>query len=278
MLGEQVPPAVTVVIPVWDDYVEFLPDAVDSVRRDAPGVPIVVVDNASQVPVPRLAGTAVVEASGRLSIGGVRNLGLAQVETEYVVMLDADDKVLPGTLEFLWERLEADPSLAVCASSIVEGDTGKRHRTPRRFVPHLSRWRRTFAFAHCVWSLYPIQGCSMLRTAPARESGGYADANWGDDWVLAVSLAFRGRIQVSERLSLYYRHTPDSVWRRGHPARELVASAGLVRARLRSDSAVPSWARALLPLIHVLQLFAVFALRPVYLAARGVRQLGSGTP
>ena len=264
--------SITVVIPVWDDYVAFLPDAVDSITRDAPDAAVVVVDNASRVTVPELPGTSVVRAPQRLSVGAARNLGVWRARTEYIVVLDADDKLLEGTLGFLESRMRADDSLSACATSLLEGDTGRRHRTPRRFVPALSRLRRVFALAHCVWSLYPIQGCTLMRTEQVRAAGGYADAGWGDDWVLAVSLAFRGRIEVHRRLGLIYRGTQGSLWRTPKRSSELVASARLVRDRIRSDPAAGRGVKAALPLLAALQLAAVYVLRPAFLAARRLRR------
>src|SRR3954452_14939804 len=147
---------VTVVIPVWDDYVAYLDAAVGSVRQAEPDASIVVVDNASATPVTPPAGTSLVRANHRLSVGAARNLGLDQVATEYVTVLDADDQLLPGALPFLRSRLDADPSISVSATSIVDGRTGRRHRVPRRPAAWLARWRRTFALLDCVWSLVPI--------------------------------------------------------------------------------------------------------------------------
>src|SRR4051812_11396853 len=93
--------AVTVVIPVWDSYVEFLGDAVESVRRNNPNAPIVVVDNASSTPVPQLSASTVVRSPRRLSVGAARNLGLEQVTTQFVVFLDADDMLLEGAIEHM---------------------------------------------------------------------------------------------------------------------------------------------------------------------------------
>jgi glycosyltransferase involved in cell wall biosynthesis len=256
--------SVTVVIPVWDEYVRFLPEAVTSVRADDPETPILVIDNASAEPVVALDGTRVVRAPRRLTVGAARNLGIDEVDTPFVLILDADDLLLPGALQFLVSRISADPEASLCATSIVEGDTGERHRTPRPFVFRLARWPRLFACAHSVWSLVPIQGCAIFRTAEVRDAGGYADADWGDDWVLAVSMAFRGRVEVSERLGRYYRATADSVSRRPRSAEELSASARLVRERIRSDRGVPGWARAALPLIAIAQLAAVRVIRPAY--------------
>src|SRR3954452_1431766 len=174
---------VTVVIPVWDDYVEFLPDAVESVRRDAPDVPIVLADNASATKLPELDRCELVRSDERLTVGAARNLGLERVATEYVVFLDADDMLLEGTLEFLRGRIARDPALSISAVSILDGATDERHRTPRRFVLRIVRRRRVFALAHSVWSLLPIQSCAILRTADVREAGGYPDAHLGDDWV-----------------------------------------------------------------------------------------------
>jgi glycosyltransferase involved in cell wall biosynthesis len=260
--------SVTVVIPVWDGYVQFLPEAVASVVDDAPGVPIVVVDNASRVPVPELPGTELVATATRLTVGGARNVGLDAVATEYVVVLDADDKLLPGALELMRSRFAADPALALCVTSILDAGTGQRHRAPRGFVKRLARRPLLLAVLNCVWSLFPIQGCAMARAAQAREAGGYGDAEWGDDWVLAVSLAFRGRVVVSDHLGRWYRATPDSVSDRSRASRDFVTSAHLVRDRLRVDPAVPPGIRALLPALALVQLFAVFVARPVYRALR----------
>jgi glycosyltransferase involved in cell wall biosynthesis len=207
-----------------------------------------------------------VRVGERLSAGAARNMGLERVDTEYVVFLDADDMLLDGTLEYLHSRIAADPSLTLSATAILDGETGERHRSPRRFVRRLVRRRLLFALADSVWSLLPLQGCAILRATQVREAGGYADANWGEDWVLAATLAFHGRVELSDRLGRLYRPTPNSLWRRPRGTRELVESAHRVRARLRSDPAVPGWVRAILPAIGLLQLAAIYLLRPAYLA------------
>jgi len=264
------PGDVTVVIPVWDRYVEFLPAAVESVRRTARDTPIVVVDNASAVQLPALGCCEIVKAPSRLSVGAARNLGLEQVESEYVVFLDADDMLLDSALEFMLSRIAADPQVAIAAMSILDGATGERHRTPRRFAMRVARWRRSFALANSIWSLLPIQGCAIMRTEQARDAGGYPDADFGDDWVLGVSLAWRGRVEVSERLGRYYRLTEGSITGRIWDAQQLRGNARLVRARIRRDPGVPAWARALIPAIALLQLFAIFLARPAYGAIRAL--------
>jgi glycosyltransferase involved in cell wall biosynthesis len=270
--------SITVVIPVWDRYVSYLEAAIDSVRRDAPDARIVVVDNASTLPVIPAPGVSLVRAPRRLSVGAARNLGLDHVATKYVALLDADDEFLPGTLDFLRSRLDSDSTVSVSATSAIDSATGRRHRFPKRPVARLTRWRRLFALLHSIWSLYPIQGCSLLRTAQVRDAGGYPDVDWGDDWVLAVSLAFRGRVELHERPGRRYRDNPGSLWRGGREPGELARSTRLVRQRLRDDRGVPTWARRSVPLIAVLQLVALHVLRPAYVAAQRLRSGARQTP
>jgi glycosyltransferase involved in cell wall biosynthesis len=258
----------TVVIPVWDDYVELLEDAVQSVLRSAPQTPIVIVDNASSAPVPEIEGCEIVRSSRRLSEGAARNLGLEQVEGDFVLFLDADDLLLDGALPSMHARIAADPELAVAACSILDAETGERHRSPRRLALRLVRWKRTFALANSIWSLLPIQGCAVLRTEQVREAGGYADADLGEDWDLAVSLAWRGRVEISEGLGRYYRPSEGSTARRARSPAELRTTARRVRRRLRRDRAVPVWAKLMLPIVAVLQLAAIHLLRPIYQVSR----------
>ncbi len=268
--------AVTVVIPVWDGYVRFLAEAVASVREATPEAAIIVVDNSSDVEVPAHPGCSIVRTPERYSVGAARNFGLERVKTDYVLVLDADDRLLPGTLELLLERMDRDPGVSLCATAILDDETGRRHRTPRRFVRRFAARRRLFALADAIWSLVPIQGCALMRVVDVRAAGGYADASWGDDWVLAVSLAHRGRVELHEHLGRFYRSHPESISRQTRASADLATSARLVRERLRSDPAVSRMTKALLPLIAGLQLAAVYVARPVYLAARRLPLGSSG--
>ena len=258
----------TVVIPVWDaPYVEYLPRAVASVHGQDPTVPIVVIDNASAVEVPELAGTTVVRSPRRLSAGAARNLGLQHIGTEYVIYLDADDELADGALATLHDGIAADPHLAAFVMSVIEADTGRRHRFPRRIAFALSRSPRLFALATAIWSLYPTQGCAIVRSDWVREAGGYADLIRGEDWILAVSLAFRGPVRLDRRPGRIYHRRNESLLGGGLSISDIRLAHRCIRDRLRQDPAVAGWARALLPLIACLQ-FLVTLIVPVYRAAR----------
>lgn len=250
----------TIVVPVWDDYVPgWLDEALDSLRAQDSSAPIVVVDNASEVTLPRLEGVSVVRAPRRLTLGQARNLGLARVKTPYVVAWDADDVMLPGTLSFLEHAIGSDPRLAAFATAIVEHSSGERHRWPRRWVAAAVRAPAAFALLDSVWSLYPTTGATIMRTELARAAGGFGDGVGGEDWCLGVSLAFRGRIGWSEAPGRVYRLHDRSMRMRHTTRRHLRRKARNVRHRIRADAGIPGWARRMLPLIALGQSGALAA-------------------
>jgi glycosyltransferase involved in cell wall biosynthesis len=258
-------PDVAVVIPVWDSYVSFLQEAIASVREQGVEAELIVVDNASAEPLPVLTGARVVRSAVRLSTGAARNVGLKSVTAPLVVFLDADDLMLPGTLARLLAGLRDGD--AAFAMAIVDGDTGGRHRAPRRLAYLLARAPRVFALANTVWSLLPTQGATIMRTADARAAGGYGDRSQGEDWALGAALAWRGRVRLTKEPGLVYRWRFDSPGREGAEA-DLLDNARALRERLRADSGVPAVARLVLPVIAAAQWAAVAVVRPVVRRAR----------
>lgn len=113
-------PSVTVVVPAYN-YGRFLSDCAGSVmaQRDV-DVELLIIDDGSTDNTPSV--TAKLAASdARISVirhepndGQIPsvNEGLARVETEYVVKLDADDMLAPGSLARATALLEAHPRLS----------------------------------------------------------------------------------------------------------------------------------------------------------------------
>src|SRR4051812_22514879 len=252
---------VSVVIPVWDRYVdEFLPEALESLRAQDTQAELLVVDNASTVPVPALEGVRLVRAPERLTVGGARNLGLQTADTPFVVFWDADDVMPPGTLTTMRDRLRRTPEAVAVATAILEGPS-EPHHWPRPIARPLARRPTLFALVHAVSALFPTTGGVMMRTETARAAGGFGDTDGGDDWVLGVSLAFRGRVLLDPHAGRIYRHWAGSLSSRWRPVPHLVEHSRAVRRRLRSDPAVPACMRSLSPALAPAHLLVIFALR-----------------
>lgn len=228
------------------------------------------VDNASEDPIDAIEGAEVMRTSARLTVGGARNLGLERVETPYVVFWDADDLMLPGTLAHLEARMAAEPAAVAVAAAILEDEPRVPHRWPRPWTYPLTRARVLFAVAHCAWSLFPTTGSTIMRTAAVREAGGYADANSGEDWVLGVSLAFRGRVLLDPRPGRVYRRHPGSLWESRRSREYLLLHARAVRERIRRDPGIPRSVRRALPAIAAAQLLAIDGVRPAVNLARAL--------
>lgn len=234
----------TVVLAVWDDYAgPSLKLALRSLDAQDTAFALVLVDNASRSALPSPEPARIVRSKVRLTLGAARNLGLEQVSTPYVLFWDADDEMLPNTLQRLEGRLDADPGVVAFGMAIQEQPSGRRHRWPRRYLAQVARFPRMLSALEPVWAQFPTTGATIIRTQAARESGGFADADSGEDWCLGVSLAFRGRIGWSEEPGRIYRLHPESMWARHLTVSHQRQHAKAVRERLRTDPGVPGWIR-----------------------------------
>jgi glycosyltransferase involved in cell wall biosynthesis len=266
--GSTAAPVVTVVIPAWSGYGGApLREAVASLWAQEVPIEVVVVNNASTVPLAEVPGCRVVTLDERRSLGAARNAGLEHVKTPYVVFWDADDVMLPGTLARLLRALEDNPDAVAACPAIVDGDTGRLRHWPRKSTRALAPHPSLFAWVNCVWSLFPATG-SRLRSVAVRDAGGFADTDSGDDRALAASLGFRGRVVIDPHRGRWYGRTAGSVSSGWRAFPHVWHNAGMARRRMAEDPAVPGWARASRPLVAVAQLAILCLVRPL---ARGLR-------
>jgi glycosyltransferase involved in cell wall biosynthesis len=248
-------PLLTVVVPVWDEYVRFLPDCLAHIRsQDGVEPRVLVVDNASTVDLPDLPdGVALTRLPTRIAAGPARNAGLALVTTPYVCFVDADDIPLPGTFRFCIERLERRPDVVACATASLAWDAETNERAamdwPRRHVYRLVRHRHVFALYMLGRCALPLTTRTILRTETARDAGGFGGGNLAEDWTLGAALAFRGTVELHHRPGHLYRQHAGSLFRRVHSAIAYDEALRELRLRLRSDPAVPAWVKAALPLV-----------------------------
>jgi glycosyltransferase involved in cell wall biosynthesis len=111
---------VAVVIPCFNQA-HFLAEAIESViAQTHPNVEIVVVDDGSRDNTVEVAGrypgVRCVSQENR-GLAAARNRGLEEAETEFVVFVDADDRLLPEAIESGLRELRAEPGAAMAAGA-----------------------------------------------------------------------------------------------------------------------------------------------------------------
>src|SRR3954447_6813501 len=250
---------IAVVIPCHDDGVT-LEEAVESVRAQDVPPEIVVVDDGSTDPATAKALERVEAAGARVlrqvnqGPAPARMAGLRATSAEYVLPLDADDRLLPGALRRLRDALDRNP-LAVAAWGSA------RHFGGLDFVQHslptLDAWQLTYQNHLPLSALYRRE--AVLRAGGWRLDGGY------EDWDLWLTLAERGFEGVGIRaVTGEYRVRPGSrisrsssrhgercaTIRKRHP--RLYAE----RRRHRRTSPAPRMLKLALPVIDALPLAA----------------------
>ena len=248
----------TVVIPVWDQYVLTVRDAVESVIDQGAHAAVIVVDNASSELLPVLPpGVDIMRLPERLSAGAARNAGLSQVRTEFVLFLDADDIVLEGTLRLLLSRMTARPALSACACSVLAWNATTGQVRPLEFPSDrtrlVARWPRGYHLYAAMANRMPTTGCVIMRTVTAVNAGGFTDSDFAEDWALNIGLAFRGPIEFLRSHGRLLRVHAQSLRARPRSRAEVARAFELVRRRVKGDPAAPVSVRlgfSLLALYH----------------------------
>jgi cellulose synthase/poly-beta-1,6-N-acetylglucosamine synthase-like glycosyltransferase len=203
-------PELTIVIPVWDQHTRLLPRCLNAIHAERIDARLIVVDNASELPVDVPGAASRIALTGRRSIGGARNAALAYVATPYVVFADADDEIVPGSLVRSLELLRLHPQAAgVIGRSIVVEDARhrRRGRTPHTAFRLASRYTPGIAPLFWLTAFQCSITSTVLRTAAVRAAGGFPDTDIAEDWQLAARLARRGHlICLDDPVRIYHRH------------------------------------------------------------------------
>lgn len=203
-------PRLSVIIPCHNDG-DYLIDAVASVQRNAPeNTELIVVDDGSTQPRTRDILAALREAGHRVieqphtGLSAARNTGIAASTGEYLLPLDADNRLLPGFAADAMATLDADP-----AAGVVYGDRREfGARSGDIIVPE-------FDLPTMLWSNY-IDACAVMRRSVWNDIGGFdlAFTDW-EDWDFWLGAAKRGwRFVHLPRPTFEYRIRPDSLHQR----------------------------------------------------------------
>ena len=182
-------PRVAVIVPCFNDG-RTLPEAAHSVRESEP-IELVVVDDGSTDPRTKRVlediqseGVRVVHHERNRGLIEARMTGLASTSAPFVLPLDADDCLAPGTLGAMADALEADPGAVACFGDYEEFG---EHQIVRAVPEGLDPYRVAYT------NEYPVT--SMFRRSVLEELDGWrfeGELVSYEDWHLWMKLAGRG--------------------------------------------------------------------------------------
>ncbi len=198
---------VSVIAPCYDDGL-FLIEAVASVERHAPdGCELLIINDGSKEPrtveileILRTAGYHVIDQQNQ-GLAAARNRGIKAARGQYVLPLDADNRLRPGFVEAAVEVMDGSQKVGV-----VFGD--RWEFGARSGLCKIDE----FDIEKLLWRNY-IDACTVLRKKLWSELGGYdpAFSIW-EDWELWLRAARRGWFfHRLDQVTFDYRVRPNSL-------------------------------------------------------------------
>lgn len=226
-------PVVSIVIPCHNQG-RFLGEAIErALRQTYPRVDVLVVDDGSTDETARVVsehpGVGYVRQE-RQGAAVARTRGLRASRGEFVIFLDADDRLLPDAVAAGLDHFEAHPACAFVTGHVrVMTEDGSPIGVPPQEHPET-----TFLalLAHnYIWT----PGAVMYRRSALDEIGAFDPSAGGSaDYELNVRIARRFSFSCHHRVVLEYRQHPANMSR---DAAHMLRSAMLVRRRQRTHVA-----------------------------------------
>ncbi|MFC1831092.1 glycosyltransferase family 2 protein [Thermodesulfobacteriota bacterium] len=211
-------PAVSVIIPCYNQGA-FLREAVESVRSQTfEDLEIIIVDDGSDdEQTDRICaaqeglGIRVIRTANQ-GLASARNNGIAESKGQYILPLDADDKIAPEYLSEAVEILDSDNQIGIvyCQARLFGAVEGDWH-LPDYSLDEMLKDNIIFCTA-------------LFRKSDWQISGGYDPAmvhGW-EDYDFWLSLIGRGlKVHRLEGKYFFYRVSPDSMVRSKEKAQKI---------------------------------------------------------
>ena len=231
---------VSVVIPCYNQA-HFLSEAIESVLAQSyPHFEIVVVDDGSTDDTPKVAArypaVRCIRQDNR-GLSAARNAGLGCSEGEYVVFLDADDRLLPEALEVGLECFDANPECAfVCGlyRRIAADGSFLFDRKRRHVVKSVGEIRtRRDVYAALLHRNYIIMHATvMYRRTVFASVGGFDDSLGAcEDYDLYLRIARKFPVHNYDKVVAEYRQHGGNMT--SNPALMLSSSVTALRSQRR---------------------------------------------
>lgn len=208
-------PRLSIIVPCYN-YGAYLPEtlrSIDAAGRD--DIEVIVIDDGSTDPltqevVSQLKGDRLtVIRQKNAGLAAARNVGFAAAKADYVLPVDADNRIHPAYIERGISILDADVTVGV-----VYGDA-------QYFGAKTTRWKMgKFDFERLLEWNY-IDACAVVRRKVWEQNGGYDGAmpRMGlEDWDMWLGAASRGwKFVYVPEILFDYRVMPGSMIARANP-------------------------------------------------------------
>ncbi|WP_010221551.1 glycosyltransferase family 2 protein [Pseudomonas donghuensis] len=205
---------ISVVVPTYN-YARVLPRALDSVLRQwADDLELIVVNDGSKDET--LAVLAGYEArypqmrvidQANAGAAAARNKGIAQARGRYVLLLDADDELMPTAIAVLRETLQANPDVGMVLGGQISvyPDGCERLRLP---TPVPQAPARDLARQYLLQKRISVSHCCTLFARELLLRRPYPEAlRTGEDIPVFAYLVVNARVAVTnEPLARIYKH------------------------------------------------------------------------
>jgi glycosyltransferase involved in cell wall biosynthesis len=196
---------VSVVIPCYNTA-SFLQEAIQSVRSQTyQRTELIVVDDGSSDDTSDVAssypGICLIRQQNQ-GVSAARNAGLGQSRGDYVVFLDADDRLLPDAVDVGVRCLESHPACAFVSGKVrLAAQDGSILRIPDE--PRIEKDHYLTLLKNCyIWTPSAV----MFRTRVLTSVGGFTVTLSGAaDWDLYLRLARRLAVLSHPHLVAEYR-------------------------------------------------------------------------
>lgn len=242
MLEESERPLVTVVIPCYNQA-HFLPDSLGSVLAQThPQLEIIVVDDGSSDSTAEVAGRyervrCVRQANQGLS--GARNTGFQVSRGEYLMFLDADDRLTPVAAEAHLRCFAQHPEAGFVVGTIdLITKEGSYLRSPRWPDASANHYEQLLKANHVANTIAVMFRRSVLETVGEFDTSLPASEDY--DMLLRVARSFPG-VHHGEVVAQYRRHSSnmsrDGVLMLGTMHRVLQAQVPFVKGNPRLEAA-----------------------------------------
>lgn len=206
---------IAVIVPCYK-YAHYLKECVDSIRRQTyPVTEIIVVSDGSPddtVAVCKELGVRCVEKENG-GLASARNAGIRETACEYIMCLDADDKLVPGAIEEHVKILDDEKAIAQCA--LMEFD--ERYAIMLPTVPmNGTRLQRTMQ-ANTIFcnAMFPRQAWVDIGGYDEGELMRLGYEDW-EFWIRCLAAGYH--ITTSDFIALRYRaHDGQMTQATSHP-------------------------------------------------------------